>query len=157
MDIHILNVNDFHAEIVESENSLGCAKMVTAIKNWIVDNPNTIVVFGGDNYKGNPISEFSKGIIVSEFMRGIGTKVSVVGNHDLDFGIDYLTKWQKDGGYHFLAANLVERGSKSIPKYILPYEMIECQGIKIAVIGLATMENLDTVVKPDDICDFGGY
>jgi len=66
MDIHILNVNDFHAEILESENSLGCAKMATAIKNWKVYHPNTVVVFGGDNYKGDPISEFSKGIIVSE-------------------------------------------------------------------------------------------
>lgn len=153
MEIHILNVNDFHAEILESEGSLGCAKMSAAIKNWKSGHPNTIVVFGGDNYKGDPISEFSEGIIVSEFMQEVGTRVSVVGNHDLDFGVDYLKKWQEEGSYRFLAANLVERGSKSIPEYITPYQMIECQGIKVAIIGLAGMEELDTAVRPKDIQD----
>jgi len=64
-----------------------------------------------------------------------------------------LKKWQEEGSYHFLAANLVERERKSIPKYILPYQIIECQGIKIAIIGLATMENLDTAVRPEDILE----
>lgn len=150
-DIRIICINDFHAELRETEATPGCAKYVSAVRQYLNKYPDTLVLFGGDNYKGDPISEYSDGLPVTALMQQLGTAASVVGNHEFDFTMDTLEKWQKAGDYQFLAANLVDSVSGKAPSFVKPYCIAEKSGLKIAVIGLATKENLDTSTHPSDI------
>lgn len=149
--ISILCVNDFHAEIAPSEDTLGSAKLVSVIKRYQSEHPNTIIVFGGDNYRGDPVSDYLSGEPVSQMMKNLGTVVSAVGNHEFDYERDYFDKWQGQGGYHFVAANVVERSTNEIPDFIKPYHMLCVDGVKIGIIGLATKEQLDKADRPHNI------
>lgn len=150
-NVQIICVNDFHAEISRTEATPGAAGLAAAIREYVRQNPDTLVLFGGDNYKGDPISEYTDGEPVSALMKRVSTKASVIGNHEFDFSVPMLCKWQQEGGYSFLAANLVDRETKEIPAFVKPYLLTECGGIKIAVLGLAMPETLDTNLHPPDI------
>ncbi len=149
--IQILCVNDFHAELRETESTPGCAKFVAAVRHYLAEHPNTAVLFGGDNYRGDPISEYSGGRPVTELMKTLGTTASALGNHEFDFPTETLARWQAEGEYRYLAANLLDTETGEPPAFTRPYVMVELSGIRIAVIGLATREPLDTAGHPADI------
>lgn len=151
--IQILCINDFHAELRETESTPGCSKFTAFVQNYLVENPKTVVVFGGDNYKGDPLSEYSDGRPVTALMKRLGAEVSVVGNHEFDFPMDTLLRWETEGNYQFLAANVQNNKTQEIPFFARPYKIVEKSGVKIAFIGLSTMEDLNTSTHPKDIRD----
>ena len=149
--VYVLCVNDFHAEIMEGEVAPGCAKLAGALRDFTAAHPDTLLVFGGDNYRGDPISEQADGAPVTALMRALGVKLSALGNHELDFGAQALRRWQAAGDYTFLAANLYEAQTGRPADFVKPYETLSCGGFQIAFLGLATQEPLDTPARPADL------
>ncbi len=141
--VHVLCVNDFHATLQESSRGIGCAKLVAAIKEFKEQNPETIVVFGGDNYFTDPISEHFCGEPVTQMMRELQTVASVIGNHEFYYAAEQLTAWQTEGGYVFLGANICSRITGEPASFVRPYWIGARGGIKIALIGLTTGETID--------------
>ncbi len=141
--VHILCVNDFHAALRESNRAAGSAKLVAAIKAFKAQNPDTIVVFGGDNYFTNPISEYFHGDPVTHTMRELQTVASAIGNHEFYYSAEQLMRWQSEGGFVFLGANIHSRATGDIADFAHPYWMGQQNGIKIALIGLVTSETID--------------
>ena len=146
--VRLLCINDFHAELYESGNGLGAGKLVQAVHEYVQDKGNTVVVFGGDNYFGDPLSELYQGKPVIELMNAVNVVASVAGNHDFDFPVDTFAAWEKEGGIPVLAANIIRRGTYELPEFVRPYHMIDCAGVKIALIGLATVEPMDGPDRP---------
>ncbi|MCM3626282.1 5'-nucleotidase C-terminal domain-containing protein [Paenibacillus glycanilyticus] len=149
--ISILCVNDFHAEIFPTDRVLGSAKLVSVINRFKENNPNTLVVFGGDNYKGDPISDYFSGEPVSCLMKSVGAVASAVGNHEFDYGRNKFKQWQRQGNFTFIAANLLDRSTQAAPDIVKPYLMVCVDGVKIAMIGLATMERLNNANRSTDL------
>src|SRR3712207_4843728 len=108
--VDVLMFNDFHGNLAEDVRekgkNIGMAKMVGYVKEAIRKNPNTIVVSGGDNYQGTAMSNLTYGAPVSAMMKAMNVVASSVGNHEFDWGVSHMEKWQKDGGFDFLAANI---------------------------------------------------
>ncbi|MBW7453655.1 bifunctional metallophosphatase/5'-nucleotidase [Paenibacillus sepulcri] len=141
--VSIIGINDFHAEIFETDYTLGCAKLCALLEQEKRGNPNTIVVFGGDNFNGDPVSEELSGEPVIDLMMQLGVKVSAVGNHEFEYGVETLSNWSMQGKFTFVAANLLDRRTGEIAAGFRPYVMQEIAGIQIAFIGLSTPELLD--------------
>ena len=59
-------------------------KMVGFVNEFIAENPNTIVLSGGDNYQGTAESNLTYGKPVSAMMKGMNVLASAVGNHEFD-------------------------------------------------------------------------
>lgn len=78
----------------------------------------------------------------------IGTSVSCLGNHDLDFGVDQLTYLAKQCTFPWLCANVEDPALGAgvsiagLPKTCM---LTSSNGIKIGVIGLVEREWLDTI------------
>lgn len=140
--IQILSINDFHGALAEETKekgkNLGMAKLVTAVKEHKKANPNTIVVSAGDNYQGSAMSNLTYGAPVSAMFKEMGIIASAVGNHEFDWGIEKTAKWEKDGGFKFLAANIVDKATGKPVSWADPYLIKEVDGVKIAFIGLTT-------------------
>jgi len=149
--IWLVCVNDLHAGLEESKGFPGAGKLVAQIKAFCRKNKNVIVLFGGDNYKGDPVSEYLMGRPVSDLMHILDVKASVLGNHEFDFGINMIKQWQIDGGYQFLAANLVDIRTGKNPDFVKPFIVLDVLGINIMVIGLALQEELATVDRPKEM------
>jgi len=142
--VDIISLNDFHGNVKEDTRSygknMGMAKVINAVKQYKESNPNTIVVAGGDNYQGSAMSNLTHGAPVSEMLKAIGTVASSVGNHEFDWGVNWISKWAKDGNFDFLASNIYDKNTGKPVSWAKPYKVVEKGGIKIGFIGLTTPE-----------------
>lgn len=149
--VYVLEFNDFHGmlykNVIDDKNVPGALYFMNAIlkedKKDDVDN-NVVVVCGGDNYQGTIVSYETKGLPDNEMFKAINTKFSAIGNHDFDWGQGNFVKWQKDGGFTFLAANIIDDKTQKSPDWCKPYDIITVDGVKIAFIGLSTLDTLVT-------------
>lgn len=144
-EVDVLCINDLHGSVMSWEENLGMAKLATVVKSAVKRNPNTIVVFGGDNYTGSPITKFFHGAPVNDLMRELHVAASAVGNHEFDYGGEYLSKLESKGHFSFVAANIFYAKSNRPVTWAKPYVMVKKSGIKIAFIGLATQDTPYTV------------
>jgi len=146
-EVDVLSINDLHGNVMSYGKNLGMAKLATVVKDAIKHNPNTVVVFAGDNYSGSPVSNFFHGAPVNDLMRELHVAASAVGNHEFDDGINYIPKWARAGHFPFVAANIFDKKTNRLVKWVKPYVMIKRGGIKIAFIGLATQETPYTTAR----------
>lgn len=148
--VHLLCVNDFHAALSENNGSLGAAKLVCAINDYKAANKNTTVLFGGDNFFGDPVSELYRGKPVLDVMHAVSTKASVAGNHDFDFTVDQFCEWQSESNIPILAANLIRKDTGELPAFVQPYRMLQFGELRVALIGLAMQEPMELPDRPHD-------
>ena len=143
--IEIISFNDSHGRIHEDTSlkgkDVGMAKFAAVVKDKVKNcKGDAIVVSAGDNYQGSAITALTKGTPVSDMMKEINVSASAVGNHEFDWGIGYFKRWQKDGGFPFLAANIINKKTNKTPEWARPYLIVERSGVKVAFIGLTTIE-----------------
>ncbi len=153
--VDIMSFNDFHGNIEEGGKNIGAAKLASLIKakkSLKDSNYEAFVMSSGDLYQGTAISNLKQGEPVSAFLKEIGLTASAVGNHEFDWGIDKIENWQKEGGFPFLAANIVDKVTGEAVTWAKPYEVIESNGIKIGVIGITTEETAYKT-KPENVKD----
>lgn len=135
--VDIVSFNDFHGNVADSGKNIGMAKIIAYSKTLLENNPNTIFVSGGDSYQGTAISNLTHGAPVTAMMKSMGIVASAVGNHEFDWGVDYIEGWAKDGGFDFLATNIVDKSTNKPVEWAKPYKIVEKGGIKIAFLGLS--------------------
>jgi len=145
--VDIVAFNDFHATVNEDPlgKNVGMAKMATIVKRVRTLNPNTIFVSGGDNFQGSALSVVTHGKIVAEFFNSIGLAASAVGNHEFDWGDSYFEDWSRTGGFPFIAANIVDKRTGKLPSWAKPYVIVKVGGRKVAIVGIATRDTVNTV------------
>ncbi|EGT3615072.1 multifunctional 2',3'-cyclic-nucleotide 2'-phosphodiesterase/3'-nucleotidase/5'-nucleotidase [Clostridium perfringens] len=150
VEIPVVTFNDFHGTLEESKSEVGASKLVGEIKRIKEENPNTVVVTGGDIYQGSAMSNLLKGEPVTAMLREIGLDFSAVGNHEFDWGYEYIPDWAKAGEFDFLASNIYEKETGKPVEWAKPYGVIEREGKKVGFIGLATPETAYKT-KPDNV------
>ena len=140
-EIVILSFNDFHGSLAPAGSNVGAAKLVGAMKTEKAKNPEgTIIVSAGDSYQGSAMSNLLYGEPVSAVFKEMGVELSAVGNHEFDWGIDRITKWEEDGGFTFVCTNVYDNRTNEPVDWAEPYVLIEKEGVKVGFIGLATPE-----------------
>ena len=152
-EINILTFNDFHGAVTQSsatDKNSGIAKFAGEINKVKAENPNTIVVSGGDNFQGSAISNLTYGAPVNDMMKSVGVVASAVGNHEFDWGTDKIAKWSKEGGYKFLASNIYDKKTGKPVTWAEPYMIVEKGGVKIGFVGIATPETAFKT-KPENV------
>ena len=153
--IDVLTFNDFHGNAQESLKNIGSAKL-TGVINSYQEKQNEIYgvipVAAGDLYQGTAISNLTHGEPVSAMLKAIGIEASAIGNHEFDWDRTDFDTWQKDGGFDFVAANIVYKDNGELVDFAKPYVIVEKNGIKVAFIGIATLDTV-TSTKADKIED----
>jgi len=138
-EVVVLSINDYHGALAPAGKNVGAAKLADALKVEKAKNPEgTIIVSAGDNYQGSAMSNLLYGEPVSAVFKEIGIELSAVGNHEFDWGIDKIAKWQEDGGFTFVCTNVYDNRTNEPVDWAEPYVLIEKEGIKVGFIGLAT-------------------
>ena len=113
----------------------------------------------GDQFQGGLEGYLSKGQIIMDFFNELKVKKAVVGNHEFDYGIDFLKKYMNSSNFEWVIDNIK---NKTSGEYItFPKQertaIIEIAGIKLGIIGLATVETpASTTTKLDDL-EFEDY
>lgn len=153
--IAIASFNDFHAALEEEPKgkNAGLGKFATVILDAKKANPNTLLLSGGDSFQGSALSSITKGSVVTQFMKLVGVNASAVGNHELDWGLDNFARWESEGGFDFLAANITEKATGKAPAWVQPFKLVKVGGHLVAIVGFMTQETL-TTVKADFVAPY---
>lgn len=130
VEIAILSVNDIHSNI---DLFPQFAATVDSIKKVC---PHLLVFSAGDNRTGNPVNDQydPTNYPVIALMNATGFDVSAVGNHEWDAGVAALQNDIERADFPFLCANV--RVPENTRLDVKPYEIMEVQGVRIAVVGM---------------------
>ena len=156
--VRILGQNDFHGRLQPEVYSWsggkpigGAAALFSYYKHEraAFDGP-TITLDGGDVMQGTPISNLTEGRSTVDFFNRTAVDVAAIGNHDFDWTVNVLRARMGEARFAWLGANIYNAGSNTRPSWARGTTMIERNGVKVGVIGLAT-EETPTVTKADNV------
>ncbi|MCL2832940.1 MAG: 5'-nucleotidase C-terminal domain-containing protein [Treponema sp.] len=154
--IDIFSFNDFHGTVDKSASASnpGADRFAAVVQELMKKNPSSILLSAGDNYQGSPLSNVFYGEPVSAVFKAFGMNISAVGNHEFDWGTQYIQKFADDGNVTFLSANIFYKGTDTRPDlyFAKPYQIVTVGGKKIGIIGLTTTET-PNLVKAEIVKD----
>lgn len=103
---------------------------------------NLLLMDNGDILQGQPSAYYYNFMdtvsthITAAMMNYMGFVVGNMGNHDVEAGHAVYDRWISQCQFPVLGANIVQVSDEQ--PYLKPYEIIEREGIKIAVLGMIT-------------------
>ena len=87
----IYSVNDLHGKLTDGDNQPGVEEMTTFIKQRRAENENVLLFSAGDMWQGSSASNLTKGNLTTEWMNDIGFDAMVMGNHEYDWGGEFVS------------------------------------------------------------------
>ncbi len=166
VDVRILATTDLHTNLVNYDyyqdkpvETLGLAKTAVLIEKAKKENPNVLLVDNGDTIQGTPLGTYKA--IVNPVEKGeqhpmyaalqaLGFEAGTLGNHEFNYGLDYLNRVIETAGLPIVNANVLDPATG---KFIYqPYKIIEktftdTQGrlttVKIGVTGIVPPQILN--------------
>jgi 2',3'-cyclic-nucleotide 2'-phosphodiesterase (5'-nucleotidase family) len=111
-------------------------------------NTNVIVACSGDIFSGNPVVDNhpEKGYPMIDIMNRVGFDVSVIGNHEYDYGEAILADRIDQANFDFVCAN-VDMTNSLIPQSD-PYQTISVDNVKVTFLGLVETNGKDDGTIP---------
>ena len=156
--LQVLGITDFHGRIADPD---GQAMASTVENERATAEGSSVLLSAGDNIGASTyVSSSQKDEPTIDYLNALGLDASAMGNHEYDRGFKDFSERVLAGDHKaefpHLAANVYKKGTKELSDGVKDYEIIEKDGIKIAVIGVVTQETA-TLVSPSgiDMLDFG--
>lgn len=150
VEIDIVAINDLHGRLEASGPSAGVAVLGGLVNQVRDENPNTVVVSGGDNIGASTFTSFIQDDTPTlEALDEIGLDASSFGNHEFDRGrSDVDDRIIPTAGFPYLGANVYERATGE-PAYD-EYWVTELDGVSVGFIGAVT-ETTPSLVNPTGV------
>lgn len=139
VDVRILATTDLHTNLVNYDyyqdkpvETLGLAKTAVLIEEAKAENSNVILVDNGDTIQGTPLGNYKS--IIDPIEEGeqhpmyaaldtLGFDAGTLGNHEFNYGLDYLRKVIATAGMPLLNANVLDPTTKDF--LYQPYTIID--------------------------------
>src|SRR5574341_159467 len=139
----ILHTSEHHGQALPLEQRGepkvgGLARRATLVAAVRRDGEAVLLVDSGDILVGTPMSSFFRGEPDIQAMNLMGYQAMAAGNHEFDFGLDYLRRLQEHARFPILCSNLAGRGT-TLP--CRPSAVVRVGGLSIGVIGLLGRRN----------------
>ncbi len=142
--LRIMETTDLHVAVFPYDyyadapnDTLGLARTAAIIEAIRAEAGNSILVDNGDVIQGNPMGDYiayEKGLAeeahpVIAAMNTLGYEVGTLGNHEFNYGLEFLDAALKGANFPFVSANLVKGELAADPlsdtTYIEPYRIVE--------------------------------
>lgn len=124
----------------------GIARVAHVIKRERARAARVIHVDSGDCFQGAPIFNAFQGEIEQRAMSQLRPDAVVIGNHEFDEGIkNYATQLERWATYPVVAANYLFEPDEPLGKIAKPVEIINADGMKIGVIGVANFSSISSI------------
>ena len=126
----IYAINDPHGQI----NNF--PRLKTLIENDRAQNSKVFFVSAGDLFSGNPIVDYheNKGFPMIDLLNDCGLDISVIGNHEFDYGQDVLNARIDQAEFPFICDNVSDASGALAD--VNGFELITKDGFTIAFVGV---------------------
>ncbi|MGX9419368.1 bifunctional 2',3'-cyclic-nucleotide 2'-phosphodiesterase/3'-nucleotidase [Vibrio sp. WJH972] len=157
VNLRIIETTDIHANVLaydyykgKASEKIGLSRAATLVKEAREEAENSVLVDNGDLIQGSPMGDYmaSKGIDPEEVhpvykaMNQMAYDVGNFGNHEFNYGLEFLTESVNDANFPYINANLYdeETGENFYTPYIIKtYSFKDTEGkqhsIRIGYIG----------------------
>ena len=133
------NRDDYSAPI-----SLSRASSLIKSERQRLGKENVVVTDAGDCLQGSPLASYTHSTnnyrdlyTFTEAYNRIGYDARCLGNHDFNFGQDYLTYYVDHNKAPIINDNILDEET-DVPAFGQEYQIIEKNGIKIGFLGITT-------------------
>ena len=137
INFDVYTLNDFHGAtkfVNQTYPEIGLAKLSTLFRSYAEEN-TSFFLSSGDMWQETIESNSNRGEYVTKAFNRIGLDAMTVGNHEFDWGTEYITKNAAIADYPFLAANIVEKSTGELIEGTVPSVLIDRDGVQVGVIG----------------------
>jgi 5'-nucleotidase / UDP-sugar diphosphatase len=140
-NLTIFFVNDQHGQL---DNFSKIKQIVDKEKQ----ETNVLIACSGDMFSGNPVVDNyeEKGYPMIDVMNKVEFDISVLGNHEFDYGESVLKDRMEQAEFVWVCAN-VDMGSTGIPEP-LEYKTINIGDLKITFLGLVETDGKENATIP---------
>ena len=132
-DFYVLN--DLHGKFDDTADQEGVDELTTFLKKSKLSDENAFFLSSGDMWQGSSESNMTKGKIITDWMNSLNFVSMTLGNHEYDWGEEYIETNAELADFPFLAINIFEKDTGERVDYADASVMIECDGIQIGIIG----------------------
>jgi 2',3'-cyclic-nucleotide 2'-phosphodiesterase / 3'-nucleotidase len=160
----VLGTTDSHGNVLDwdyfkdavyddsAHNDVGLAKIATLVKAMREERgaANTLMLDAGDIIQGTPLAYYYAKIDpitggsvhpMAKAMNAIGYDAAALGNHEFNYGIDTLRKFESQCDFPLLSANTVDwnTGAPAFRPYIIrEFRGKNARPIRVGILGLVT-------------------
>ena len=148
VDLRIVATTDIHSFLTDFDyykdaptEKFGFTRAASLIRQARQEVKNSVLVDNGDLIQGNPIADYqaAKGYKEGkpnpavDCLNAMHYEVGTLGNHEFNYGLDYLADAIKQAKFPIINANVVKVGTEE--PYFTPYviqtkEVVDSQGKK---------------------------
>lgn len=147
--LRIIHFNDVYDIEGDTKNEIGgAARFSTAIK-YLRDQGPCIALFSGDAFSPSALSLITKGKQMIPVLNHLDISAACIGNHDLDFGVDELISLTHATNFPWLLSNVLDIEHHKPLGNSHSKIVIDFNGVKLGIIGLAEPEWLETLSTID--------
>ncbi|AOM42876.1 bifunctional 2',3'-cyclic-nucleotide 2'-phosphodiesterase/3'-nucleotidase [Xenorhabdus hominickii] len=182
VDLRVMETSDIHSNLIDFDyfkdkttEQFGLVRTANLIRATKAEATNVILVDNGDLIQGSPLADYmaAKGLQQGDvhpahkLMNTMGYTVGNFGNHEFNFGLDYLKQAIAGAKFPYINANVMD--AKTGKNYFTPYIIVDTSvkdregkehTIKIGYIGFVPPQisiwdkaNLDGKVVVNDITE----
>ena len=132
---NLYSVNDLHGKFADDGSNIGVDELTTYLKNARQTEDNAFFLSAGDMWQGSAESNMTKGKILVDWMNELDFVAMALGNHEFDWGEEYIEENAAFAEFPFIAINVYDRDTNQLVDYCAPSVMIEGDGLQIGIIG----------------------
>jgi 2',3'-cyclic-nucleotide 2'-phosphodiesterase (5'-nucleotidase family) len=140
--INIIHTNDMHGKYYPNNDQTGGMSYVaTIIKKLRNQYSDSLLIDLGDTVYNPPhdIKNHFKPMV--KIMNTLKYDIAATGNHEYQYGINTLVnEYVKQANFKILNSNILDKTTNKLPDGILPYTILDKNGIKIAFVSICTPE-----------------
>ncbi len=134
IQLRIIETTDIHTNVMDYDyykdkpsQQIGLTRAATLVKQAQAEVTNSVLVDNGDLIQGSPMGDYmaAKGIKAGEVhpvykaMNQLHYDVGNIGNHEFNYGLEFLAETINDANFPYINANVFEQ--KTGKHYFKPY------------------------------------
>ena len=128
-------INDLHGKLTDTDDNAGVDELTTYIKTMMSLDDNAVLLSSGDMWQGSSESNLTYGLMMTDWMNYMDFDAMTLGNHEYDWGEEYIIENAEVAEFPLLAINIYDRDTNRRVDYCEPSVVIERGGIEIGIIG----------------------
>ena len=144
VSVTLLYTADLHGHLAgvvsdrETEPGGGLLRCAALIRNIRKQEPNVLLIDGGDLIQGSAAGFLSQGDVMIDAVKTLRYDALVTGNHEFDWGAANLIRLYARVEIPVLAANIASRDKRAGDRFPWrPFLVKDVGGVRVVIIGLA--------------------
>lgn len=133
--VDFYSINDLHGKLADGESHPGVDELTTYLKNARKTDDYAIILSAGDMWQGQAESNMTKGNIITDWMNELDFAAMTIGNHEYDWGSEFIRNNKEIAEFPFLAINIYDRATNQRVDYCDASTVVEVGGLQIGIIG----------------------